>query len=77
MHRTTLSFGDEDWRKLQKMALTRHMKISHLIALAVARLSSGGVPKTGTWTFEWKPKPMGKPNVDFRTREGIYEFLSD
>jgi hypothetical protein len=77
MHRTTVSFGDEDWRKLQKMALMRRMKISHLIAFAVAKLNAGGEQKPKAWKFEWKPKPLGKPNLDFRTREGIYEFLSD
>src|SRR5258708_5356400 len=68
MHRTTVSFGDEDWRKLQKMALSRRMKISHIISLAVAKLSASGEQKRGAWKFDWKPKPLGKPNVDFRTR---------
>lgn len=77
MHRTTVSFGEEDWRFLRRLSGERKISISQLISLAVAKLTQTPTPKRQPWRFRWEPKPMGKPNADFRTREGIYEFVSD
>lgn len=76
MHRTTVSFGDEDWRFLRRLAEKRRMSVSQLIGMVVAKIGQEAPVKQKPWRFHWEPKPMGQPNADFRTREGLYEFLS-
>jgi hypothetical protein len=74
MHRTTLSFGNEDWLKIRRLAAEKKMTLSQLVTWAVSRLGAQKAPVERAWNFDWKPKPMGLPRADFRTREGIYEF---
>jgi len=76
MHRTTLSFSNEDWRMIRKLAMERRTTISRLVAQAVAHLSKMTSRRSKSWRFDWKPRDMGQPNGDFRTREGMYEFIS-
>jgi hypothetical protein len=76
MHRTTLSFGDQDWKFIRRLAGERRMTISQLVVLALGQLIQKQKPSRGDWHFMGKSLPMGNPAGDFRTREGLYEFIS-
>ena len=76
MHRTTIKFSDHDWRNLRRFAAERRMKITELVGLAVSKFMESSPKQKRPWHFTWEPREMGIPNADFRTREGIYEFIS-